>query len=1140
MKSGENGEFHFSIYLLGYVADIVVTHTDIDMKQMLVEQGYLFIFCEPENQFSLGNRQILMYFPLQMFPSTSDSCARFLLWKFGTGKKRLNEEPDIGEISKRRYRIPGFTPFKQVEIPASWKLESRKLREAVRTSVAHCHYDDPSKRERLGNAVPFTTLQTYFHRSRARMAKIMSDSDNALPEQIQIPVSLTLSSSDMGNALAEEKISPVESKKSKRLDSLLDVLVGKVVGSDTWVNGSTPPSDFSPRKVGSSKRKPKEVHRITSSTTKNGSLEDDCESPDWFSDQSQVTCDIMQNRPVKTINTKSDEVTTKYSLEEVMAIIRSVISDSSLDENTKKSLRGIIGRILDKSLNINDMCTFLRLDSALTDSNVYRVDQLLKFPDKNETDFEKAAKNKNHALYLSSESQNCECLDKIEKCVNDVCRCSHYPALQKEALRKAVAMVLRGEYSVSGAASIMELPTSTVHPYVHRARAALETFLPQQAETSSRETTADECILRSSSVSKEVEIVISDLMKISSYDLNGQRKLHDALSEVLTKDVPVTEVSSKYGIAVSAFQPYITKARVLLGQSPYPTSSNIRETPMKLDAKLPNNNEKRPDEENDFSKMLMFDSTESSLRNISIGDAIFTNEAYAPPSFYPSIAKCFSKHEKRYNAGNLLTKADESTSDCPHTENLQSNAIDGLNSCSDEFDDASHIQPNIDKIRPRRGRRTENINATSPEEMEPSSNNTIVSRVENGSDDSNDEFDGLPRSIRGVAKLLSDTKLDKLSTKDYAGTPENLAIKIDKVLRQYRFRGDRKKMRDGILEVLYKSKTLSEACKGNSLAPTTLSTYVRLVKVLINTEKTGMKGRLVITSSCSSKITPADIENGQDFGILSAESTNNTCFEQLTKKQTLPMESTSSTEEDTKIDTELLIQNVNVMMLHSKPLMNNLESFYKVLISYLIEQQYRRSDEAQEKMRASLEYVLLDGLSVTEALKVHKGPTEHVLQVYLNRCREANRCIKTEFPNFKSSIAQAISKNCVNSKQDIGGCVATVQMHNNKAGITKNSTMKRSSKRLQRKENNESMAMESTVGTLKHLNLIFSEDFRKPLYNYLKELNGVNFPIEDSLIIGLAKMIIDEFPMKERIFFADTVWDQWLTNYRKEHPEFKE
>uniref|UniRef100_A0A1I7VDH6 LisH domain-containing protein n=1 Tax=Loa loa TaxID=7209 RepID=A0A1I7VDH6_LOALO len=67
-------------------------------------------------------------------------------------------------------------------------------------------------------------------------------------------------------------------------------------------------------------------------------------------------------------------------------------------------------------------------------------------------------------------------------------------------------------------------------------------------------------------------------------------------------------------------------------------------------------------------------------------------------------------------------------------------------------------------------------------------------------------------------------------------------------------------------------------------------------------------------------------------------------------------------------------------MLHMKPIMSNLESFYKVLIAYLIEQQYRRSEEAQEKMRASLEYVLLDGFSVTEVLKVHKSPAEHVLQ----------------------------------------------------------------------------------------------------------------------------------------------------------------
>ncbi|EFO24106.2 hypothetical protein LOAG_04383 [Loa loa] len=120
------------------------------------------------------------------------------------------------------------------------------------------------------------------------------------------------------------------------------------------------------------------------------------------------------------------------------------------------------------------------------------------------------------------------------------------------------------------------------------------------------------------------------------------------------------------------------------------------------------------------------------------------------------------------------------------------------------------------------------------------------------------------------------------------------------------------------------------------------------------------------------------------------------------------------------------------------------------------------------------------------------------------------------------------------------GCISTVQVHNNITGVTKNSGMKRSSKRFQKKEDSESTAAESIVGTLKHLNLIFSEDFRKPLYDYLKKLSGVNFPIEDSLIVGLAKMIIDEFPLTEQIFFADTVWDQWLTNYRKQHPEFEE
>lgn len=52
------------------------------------------------------------------------------------------------------------------------------------------------------------------------------------------------------------------------------------------------------------------------------------------------------------------------------------------------------------------------------------------------------------------------------------------------------------------------------------------------SETLRKEIAADECFERNIPVSKEVEIVISDLMKISSYNLNEQRKLRSALSEV--------------------------------------------------------------------------------------------------------------------------------------------------------------------------------------------------------------------------------------------------------------------------------------------------------------------------------------------------------------------------------------------------------------------------------------------------------------------------------------------------------------------------------------------------------------------------------------------------------------------------------
>lgn len=41
--------------------------------------------------------------------------------------------------------------------------------------------------------------------------------------------------------------------------------------------------------------------------------------------------------------------------------------------------------------------------------------------------------------------------------------------------------VVRGECTVNAAANVMQLPSSTLHPYVHKARTSLGLLLPPQA-----------------------------------------------------------------------------------------------------------------------------------------------------------------------------------------------------------------------------------------------------------------------------------------------------------------------------------------------------------------------------------------------------------------------------------------------------------------------------------------------------------------------------------------------------------------------------------------------------------------------------------------------------------------------------------
>jgi hypothetical protein len=68
-----------------------------------------------------------------------------------------------------------------------------------------------------------------------------------------------------------------------------------------------------------------------------------------------------------------------------------------------------------------------------------------------------------------------------EEAVNRVIRSSLYPPEQKERLRASVMKVICGALTINSAANMYGLPSSTVHPYVHRVRAALGDDCPPQA-----------------------------------------------------------------------------------------------------------------------------------------------------------------------------------------------------------------------------------------------------------------------------------------------------------------------------------------------------------------------------------------------------------------------------------------------------------------------------------------------------------------------------------------------------------------------------------------------------------------------------------------------------------------------------------
>ncbi|VDN55791.1 unnamed protein product [Dracunculus medinensis] len=246
--------------------------------------------------------------------------------------------------------------------------------------------------------------------------------------------------------------------------------------------------------------------------------------------------------------------------------------------------------------------------------------------------------------------------------------------------------------------------------------------------------------------------------------------------------------------------------------------------------------------------------------------------------------------------------------------------------------------------------------------------------------------------FQNVAHYMCEDKFDEITSMDINIQPR-LKEKIYVILRYYNYTGNHDDMCNALLEVFVERKNCDEASSSKTFSSRTLSTYVRLVKAL-----------LIAVNK------------------------------ELSDEQSLKLQICET-------DMDEMMKDNDIMLIHSKSILNSLEHSIKLIISYLVEHRCHQSQDLQEKRQR-------------HALSFEKKILKHqkILDILTNSLSE--------------------------------------------------------------------------------------KDFRKKSTTPSSKLNAINFPIENRLIIGLAKEICSKlFIFPEKMNIPDTVWNEWATLYRQLHPE---
>ncbi|KAL4003891.1 hypothetical protein ACH3XW_9475 [Acanthocheilonema viteae] len=358
---------------------------------------------------------------------------------------------------------------------------------------------------------------------------------------------------------------------------------------------------------------------------------------------------------------------------------------------------------------------------------------------------------------------------------------------------------------------------------------------------------------------------------------------------------------------------------------------------------------------------------------------------------------------------------------------------------------------------------------------------------------------------REIAKMLINEKFECVETEDFLGTGLELESKIDKLLREFSYNGDVKKIREAIIKIFTEQKS-SEIYKAITELPVTVvSSYVRLLKGFLCAEN------MIKTKDTTIAIPRRGKRKLSDNGERNVKSI------ELVKSSEL--DAIFSAKKKHKlanlVPRGVFIGKIDVLTLHLENGVENEEQLIKSVISYLIDHQYRRSETAQTNMQICLEHILLDGLSVAETLKIHDGPNDSILEVYYKRCRDAYTALTVDFPAFvfELNLLNEDGKNRPRKKRLRMSSVKMEEIKPIDAMVSNVDTLK--------------------FDTVEKLFISIPEKAKTLLDSYIMKLLNINFPLEKRLVSGLLQMIGEK--MAKKYVLDDKLLEECVTYFYEKY-----